>query len=54
MSHKIDPLGVTGDYTKRKSFTYYDPYNEEANNNYQSMQVWADDEDVYRASIVVS
>jgi hypothetical protein len=31
LTTKIDPLGVSMDFRKRKSYTYYDPYNEEAN-----------------------
>ena len=53
LSQKIDPLGVSADFTKRKSFTYYDPYNEEANAS-SSMQSWGREEDIYRASLVVN
>jgi hypothetical protein len=53
MTHKLDPLGVSSDFTKRKAFNYFDPYNEEANEDHHSMLRWADKDDLYRASLVV-
>jgi len=41
MAQKLDPLGVSTDFEKRKSFTYYDPYNEKANEDYHSAIRWA-------------
>lgn len=53
MAQKIDPMGVTADFKKRKSFTFYDPYNEEANQEFHSILRWAQKDDLYRASLVI-
>ena len=53
LTSKLDPEGLSMDFTKRKSFNYYDPYNEEANEYQYSMLRWADKDDVYRASLVI-
>lgn len=41
LAKKMDPMGVTMDFKKRKSFTFYDPYNEEANQEFHSILKWA-------------
>lgn len=54
MTENVDSLGVSADFRKRKSFMYYDPYNEDANDTNSSMLRYAADDDLERASIVVA
>jgi hypothetical protein len=54
LTQKIDPMGISMDFSKRKAFTYYDPYNEDANQEYHSLLRWTDNEEVSRASLVIN
>lgn len=54
LTQSFDQMGVSSDFRKRKSFLYYDPYNEEANDSNSSMLRYAADDDLERASVVVN
>lgn len=54
LTQQIDPMGVSMDFKKRKAYTYYDPYNEEANEEYHSMLRWSTADELSRASLVIS
>ena len=48
---QIDPSGDSRDYTKRKSFLLYDPYNPESSSAFASLRY--EDSDKLRASLVI-
>jgi len=54
LTQNVDSLGVSADFRKRKSFMYYDPYNEDVNETNSTMLRYAADDDLERASIVVA
>jgi len=53
LAFEVDPKGVSGNYRKRKSYQYYDPYSPEANST-TSSHLRYDDNEKLRASLVVS
>lgn len=54
LTHKLDPDGISMNFKQRKAFNYYDPYNEEANEEIQTMLRWANKDDLFRASLVIN
>lgn len=51
MAQEIDPSGTTRDFSKRKSFVYYDPYNPERSTAFAHLEY--EGEERNRASLIV-
>ena len=51
MAQLIDPSGASQDFTQRKSFSYYDPYNPEDGTEFASLRF--EDEAKFRASVII-
>ena len=51
MAQQVDPSGETRDFTKRKKFNYYDPYNPTDETEFAHLKY--EDEAKFRASIIV-
>ena len=51
VAQEVDPNGATRDFTKRKAFNYYDPYNPDESRQFAGLKY--EDEIKLRASLVI-
>jgi len=51
MVAEVDPQGTTRDFSKRKSFVYYDPYNPDKSSSFAHLKY--EDSAKLRASLIV-
>ena len=51
MVAEVDPNGLSRDFTRRKSFVYYDPYNPDKSASFAHLRY--EDSDRLRASLIV-
>jgi len=51
MVAEVDPNGLSRDFSKRKSFAYYDPYNPDVSATFASLRY--EDSAKMRASLIV-
>lgn len=51
LAQQVDPTNSAGDFSKKKTFNFYDPYNGENDNHFAALRF--EDQARLRASIVV-
>ena len=51
MVAEVDPNGLSRDFTRRKSFVYYDPYNPDKSASFAHLRY--EDSERLRASLIV-